>query len=98
MIGKTEEQLTAEKIPYEVGIANYGELAKGQMLGGADGFLKIIFSPTDFKILGQWLGCLVLVVGLVGLTDARLLLWRFWQGCMPSGRAPPRSCTSDRCV
>jgi pyruvate/2-oxoglutarate dehydrogenase complex dihydrolipoamide dehydrogenase (E3) component len=35
-----------------VGVANYGELAKGQMLGGMDGFLKIIFSPDDFKILG----------------------------------------------
>jgi NAD(P) transhydrogenase len=35
-----------------VGVANYAELAKGQMLGGMDGFLKIIFSPKDFKILG----------------------------------------------
>ncbi|GAB5035334.1 soluble pyridine nucleotide transhydrogenase [Nannochloropsis oceanica] len=38
MIGKTEEQLTAEKIPYEVGLANYKELAKGQMLGGWTAF------------------------------------------------------------
>ncbi|EWM23110.1 soluble pyridine nucleotide transhydrogenase [Nannochloropsis gaditana] len=52
MIGKTEEQLTAEKVPYEVGIANYKELAKGQMLGGMDGFLKLIFSTEDFRILG----------------------------------------------
>lgn len=35
-----------------MGVANYAELAKGQMLGGMDGFLKIIFSPKDFKILG----------------------------------------------
>jgi NAD(P) transhydrogenase len=35
-----------------VGIANYAELAKGQMLGGMDGFLKIIFSTDDFRILG----------------------------------------------
>jgi len=53
MIGKTEEQLTAEKIPYEVGIAAYSELAKGQMLGQMDGFLKIIFHREDFKILGE---------------------------------------------
>lgn len=35
-----------------MGIANYAELAKGQMLGGQDGFLKIIFSTEDFRILG----------------------------------------------
>lgn len=35
-----------------MGIANYAELAKGQMLGGMDGFLKIIFSTEDFRILG----------------------------------------------
>lgn len=52
MIGKSEEQLTAEKIAYEVGMVRYRELAKGQMLGGMDGFLKIIFSPDDYKILG----------------------------------------------
>ena len=33
MVGQTEEQLTAQKIPYEVGLARYAELAKGQMLG-----------------------------------------------------------------
>src|SRR6266540_2510814 len=33
MIGKTERQLTEEKIPYEVGIARYEELARGQILG-----------------------------------------------------------------
>ena len=37
---------------WQVGIANYAELAKGQMLGGMDGFLKIIFSTEDFRILG----------------------------------------------
>ena len=52
MLGKTEEQLTKEKIPYEVGVAPYNETAKGQMLGGADGFLKVIYSPVDLKLLG----------------------------------------------
>ena len=33
MVGKTEEQLTKEKIAYETGLARYAELAKGQMLG-----------------------------------------------------------------
>ncbi len=31
MVGKAEEQLTNEGIPYEVGIAHYNELAKGQV-------------------------------------------------------------------
>src|SRR5262249_31231761 len=33
MVGHTEEHLTKEKIPYEVGLARYAELAKAQMLG-----------------------------------------------------------------
>jgi NAD(P) transhydrogenase len=52
MVGKSEQQLTAESIPYEVGIARYEELAKGQMLGGVPGFLKIIFCPTTLHVLG----------------------------------------------
>lgn len=52
MVGKSEQQLTSEKIPYEVGIARYEELAKGQMLGGTQGFLKILFCPNTLKILG----------------------------------------------
>ncbi|CAM9858222.1 unnamed protein product, partial [Discosporangium mesarthrocarpum] len=52
MIGKTEAQLTAEGVSYEVGIADYQELAKGQMLGGADGFLKLLFDTETLKLLG----------------------------------------------
>jgi NAD(P) transhydrogenase len=52
MVGATEEQLTGEKIPYEVGIARYAELAKGQMLGDDQGFLKLIFDPSSLKLLG----------------------------------------------
>jgi NAD(P) transhydrogenase len=52
MVGATEEQLTSEKIPYEVGIARYAELAKGQMLGDDQGFLKLIFDPSSLKLLG----------------------------------------------
>ncbi|CAK4072987.1 unnamed protein product [Aphanomyces euteiches] len=52
MVGKSEQQLTKENIPYEVGIARYEELAKGQMLGGMPGFLKLIFCPTTLKLLG----------------------------------------------
>jgi NAD(P) transhydrogenase len=52
MVGYTEEQLTASKIPYEVGIARYAELAKGQMLGDDQGLLKLIFCPDSLKLLG----------------------------------------------
>jgi len=52
MVGKTEQQLTAEKVPFEVGLARYGQLAKGQMLGGADGLLKLLFCPRTLRLLG----------------------------------------------
>lgn len=52
MIGKTERQLTEEKIPYEVGIARYEELARGQILGDQTGRLKILFDPRSLKLLG----------------------------------------------
>ncbi|GLD96277.1 hypothetical protein PINS_up004960 [Pythium insidiosum] len=52
MVGKSEQQLTRENVPYEVGVARYEELAKGQMLGGVPGFLKIIFCPKTLQVLG----------------------------------------------
>src|SRR5262245_60822147 len=52
MIGKTERQLTEEKIPYEVGVAKYDELARGQILGDQTGKLKLLFDPKNLKLLG----------------------------------------------
>ena len=52
MVGHTEEQLTNDKIPYEVGLARYAELAKGQMLGDEQGLLKLVFDPESLKLLG----------------------------------------------
>jgi NAD(P) transhydrogenase len=52
MVGATEEELTRDRIPYETGIARYAELAKGQMLGDDQGFLKLIFDPNSRKLLG----------------------------------------------
>jgi len=46
MVGRNEEQLTAAKVPYEVGIARYAELAKAQMIGDETGMLKILFDPS----------------------------------------------------
>ena len=42
-IGKTEEQLTEEDVPYEVGVAYYREIARGQIRGDTTGRLKLIF-------------------------------------------------------
>ena len=52
MVGSTEEQLTQQKAPYEVGRARYAELAKGQMLGDDQGMLKILFNPDSLLLLG----------------------------------------------
>src|SRR5215510_6680949 len=52
MIGKTERELTEAKIPYEVGIARYEDIAKGQMVGDDTGMLKILFHPDSLKVLG----------------------------------------------
>ena len=51
-IGKTEEQLTDEDVPYEVGVAYYREIARGQIRGDTTGRLKIIFHRETKKILG----------------------------------------------
>ena len=52
MVGHTEEQLTRDKVPYEVGQARYAELAKGQMLGDEQGLLKLLFHPDSLQLLG----------------------------------------------
>jgi NAD(P) transhydrogenase len=52
MVGKTEEELTAAKVPYEVGIAKYAELAKSMMLGDETGMLKLLFDRNTHKLLG----------------------------------------------
>ena len=51
-IGKTEEQLTDEDVPYEVGVAYYREIARGQIRGDTTGRLKLIFHRETKKILG----------------------------------------------
>jgi NAD(P) transhydrogenase len=51
-IGKTEEQLTDEDVPYEVGMAYYREVARGQITGDINGRLKLIFHRDTRKVLG----------------------------------------------
>ena len=52
IVGRTEEELTKAKTPYEVGRARFEELAKGQMLGADTGLLKILFDPHSLRVLG----------------------------------------------
>lgn len=51
-IGKTEEQLTDEDVPYEVGIAYYREIARGQIRGDTTGRLKLVFHRETKELLG----------------------------------------------
>ena len=51
-VGKTEEQLTASAVPYEIGISRHRELARGQILGDSQGMLKLLVSPADGRLLG----------------------------------------------
>jgi len=51
-IGKTEEQLTDEDVPYEVGVAYYREIARGQIRGDTTGRLKVIFHRETKELLG----------------------------------------------
>ncbi|MBX3322729.1 MAG: Si-specific NAD(P)(+) transhydrogenase [Phycisphaeraceae bacterium] len=52
MVGWTEERLTAEGIPYESGIAQYSEIARGQLLGDLTGMLKMLIHQETHQILG----------------------------------------------
>jgi NAD(P) transhydrogenase len=51
-IGRTEDELTRQRVPFEVGIARYRELARGQIIGDSYGMLKLLVSPDDRKLLG----------------------------------------------
>jgi len=51
-VGATEVELTADSIPYEVGISRYRELARGQIAGASHGMLKLLVSSDDLRLLG----------------------------------------------
>ena len=52
MVGRTERELTAAKVRYEVGISRFGELARAQMIGDERGLLKLLFDPDTLRVLG----------------------------------------------
>ncbi|MBI4402417.1 MAG: Si-specific NAD(P)(+) transhydrogenase [Nitrospirae bacterium] len=51
-VGKNEEELTKEGVPYEVGRAFYKEIARGQIFGDLEGLLKLIFHRDTLELLG----------------------------------------------
>jgi NAD(P) transhydrogenase len=51
-VGRTEDELTATKVPFEVGVSRYRELARGQIIGDSYGMLKLLVSPDDRSLLG----------------------------------------------
>jgi NAD(P) transhydrogenase len=51
-VGKTERELQAEHVPYEVGNTAFKHLARAQMTAADVGMLKILFHPKTLAILG----------------------------------------------
>ena len=51
MVGQNEQQLTDERIPYEVGIARFSEIARGQIAGDHSGMVKLLFHRGQGMLL-----------------------------------------------
>lgn len=52
LCGRTEEELTKDGIPYEVGKASYREIARGHIIGDQIGMLKLLFHQQTRQLLG----------------------------------------------
>ncbi|GAA3692860.1 Si-specific NAD(P)(+) transhydrogenase [Nonomuraea antimicrobica] len=51
-VGRSEDELTRDKVPFEVGVSRYRELARGQIIGDSYGMLKLLVSSEDRRLLG----------------------------------------------
>ena len=51
-LGRTERELTAEKVPYEIGHAQFKSLARAQITGQTVGMLKLLFHRETLEVLG----------------------------------------------
>ncbi|RLB61750.1 MAG: Si-specific NAD(P)(+) transhydrogenase, partial [Deltaproteobacteria bacterium] len=51
-VGRNEQQLTEQKIPYEVGVARFEEVARAQIVGDRVGMLKLLFDPKSLELFG----------------------------------------------
>jgi NAD(P) transhydrogenase len=52
MVGKTEFELSKDRVPYEVGIARFGEVERGKITGDDTGILKLLFHRHTLQLLG----------------------------------------------
>ena len=52
MVGWNEDNLSKAGVPYEMGIARYREIARGQLIGDETGMLKLLFNPDTREVLG----------------------------------------------
>ena len=51
-VGLTEDECLEKNIAYMIGRAYYEENPRGQIIGDMSGMIKLVFSPTDKKLLG----------------------------------------------
>jgi len=51
-VGAAEHELTQDNVPYEVGVARFREIARGQILGDDTGFMKLMFHRETRRLLG----------------------------------------------
>ncbi|MEU8357388.1 Si-specific NAD(P)(+) transhydrogenase [Nonomuraea sp. NPDC048882] len=51
-VGRSEDELTRDKVPFEVGISRYRELARGQIIGDSYGMLKLLVCSETRRLLG----------------------------------------------
>jgi NAD(P) transhydrogenase len=51
-VGMTEDECREKNVAYLVGRAYYEENARGQIIGDMSGMIKLVFAPTDKKLLG----------------------------------------------
>ncbi len=52
VVGRTEEELRANGVPYESGIARFRETSRGHILGLREGLLKLLFHLETRRLLG----------------------------------------------
>jgi NAD(P) transhydrogenase len=51
-VGKNEQELTEARVSYEIGIARYKEIARGQIIGDTTGLMKLVFDRETRELLG----------------------------------------------
>ena len=64
VIGKTEQELSEEGVPYEIGIGRFREVSRGTIAGDDTGILKLVFNQQTGQLLG---------VHVMGETAAELI-------------------------